>query len=120
MVTLSGAHSIGLAGCGSFSNRLFNQSNTSQVLVDPTLDPNYANFLLTRCPNNSAQAKVNMDSITPDLLDNNYYVGLTRNLGLFTSDHALLTSNTTSSMVIILSLSLYIYLPYFHPLVAND
>ncbi|KAF3786003.1 Peroxidase 5 [Nymphaea thermarum] len=97
MVTLSGAHSIGVAGCGSFSNRLFNFSSTSQV--DPTLDPDYAAFLLSRCPNDTATAKVNLDSITPDVLDNNYYLGLTRNLGLLTSDQALLTTTTSTAMV---------------------
>lgn len=40
-----------------------------------------------------------MDLITPDKLDNKYYVGLTNNLGLFISDAALLTNATMKALV---------------------
>jgi peroxidase len=40
-----------------------------------------------------------MDLITPDEFDNKYYVGLTNNLGLFTSDAALLTNATMKALV---------------------
>lgn len=100
MVTLSGAHSIGVAHCAAFTNRLYNFSSTSSV--DPTLNPTYAAFLQSQCPPNSnfTDPKVlPMDTITPTLLDNNYYVGLLKNLGLFTSDQALLTSTVSKQMV---------------------
>ncbi|CAN6466626.1 unnamed protein product [Victoria cruziana] len=101
MVTLSGAHSIGVAHCAAFTNRLYNFSSTSSV--DPTLNPTYAAFLQSQCPPNSnfTDPKVlPMDTITPTLLDNNYYVGLLKNLGLFTSDQALLTSTVSKQMVV--------------------
>ncbi|XP_031498594.1 peroxidase 5-like [Nymphaea colorata] len=101
MVTLSGAHSIGAAHCAAFTNRLYNFSSTSAV--DPTLDPTYATFLQGQCPPNSnfTDPKVlPMDTITPVVLDNMYYVGLLRNLGLFTSDQALLTSSASKQMVV--------------------
>ncbi|XP_031498807.1 peroxidase 1-like [Nymphaea colorata] len=100
MVVLSGAHSIGVAHCASFTARLYNSS--SPTGVDPTLDAAYAARLRAVCPNNTAATDpttVNMDTITPNVLDINYYVGLNRNLGLFTSDHALLTSNTSLNIV---------------------
>ena len=40
-----------------------------------------------------------MDLITPTKLDNRYYVGLQNNLGLFTSDAALLTNTTMKALV---------------------
>jgi peroxidase len=40
-----------------------------------------------------------MDLITPEKFDNKYYVGLTNNLGLFTSDAALLTNATMKALV---------------------
>jgi len=40
-----------------------------------------------------------MDLITPEKFDNKYYVGLTNNLGLFTSDVALLTNATMKALV---------------------
>ncbi|KAK8282783.1 hypothetical protein V6Z12_D08G049800 [Gossypium hirsutum] len=48
MVTLSGAHSIGVSHCSSFSNRLYSFNATHAQ--DPSLDPNYAAFLKTKCP----------------------------------------------------------------------
>lgn len=47
-----------------------------------------------------------MDSITPDVLDNKYYVGLLKHLGLFTSDATLLTDKKTRAEV-----HLYAYNP---------
>ncbi|CAA6653933.1 unnamed protein product [Spirodela intermedia] len=74
MVTLSGAHSIGVSHCGAFSNRI--SPNLLEVKCTPT------------APNTTT---VRMDLITADVLDNKYYVGVQNNLGLFTSDHALTT-----------------------------
>ncbi|GKV40580.1 hypothetical protein SLEP1_g48205 [Rubroshorea leprosula] len=48
MVTLSGAHSIGVSHCSSFSGRLYSFNATPPQ--DPSLDPSYAAFLKTKCP----------------------------------------------------------------------
>ncbi|KAI3459139.1 hypothetical protein Pfo_015802 [Paulownia fortunei] len=100
MVTLSGAHSIGISHCTSFSGRLY-------PTVDPTLDPKYAAFLKKICPppavNGTASTSnptVNLDSLTPTRLDNKYYVGLNAKRGLLTSDQVLLSSPLTSKMVV--------------------
>ncbi|KAL1816491.1 hypothetical protein ACET3Z_019065 [Daucus carota] len=95
MVTLSGAHSIGVSHCSSFTDRLYKFNATHPQ--DPSLDPKYAASLKRRCPKSSAQDRtVNLDSLTPQRLDNQYYVGLKYNRGLLTSDQTLLTSPLTS------------------------
>ncbi|KAK1279494.1 Peroxidase 5 [Acorus gramineus] len=100
MVTLSGAHSIGISHCGAFTNRLYNFSNAS--MIDPTLSSSYADLLRNKCPSNSTLSTpitVALDIITPNVLDNRYYTGLQLNLALLTSDQALLTNVNTSAAV---------------------
>ncbi|XP_026435094.1 peroxidase 5-like [Papaver somniferum] len=91
LVILTGAHSIGVAHCEAFINRLYNYSAASGT--DPTLDPVYAARLKRKCPSNTTNSSstVALDSLTPKLLDNMFYVGLMKNLGLLSSDQALLT-----------------------------
>ncbi|KAI3408630.1 Peroxidase [Psidium guajava] len=101
MVTLSGAHSIGISHCSSFSRRLYAFNAT--VAQDPSLDPAYAAFLKTKCPppSNATQADptVPLDSITANTLDNKYYLQLSKLRGLLTSDETLYTTPSTSGMV---------------------
>lgn len=100
MATLSGAHTIGVSHCSSFTNRLYNFSATSQV--DPTMSPAYAALLQNRCPpttNATTNITVALDLITPTVLDNKYYAGLQLTLGLLTSDQALMTDPTLSAEV---------------------
>ncbi|KAK8951339.1 Peroxidase 5 [Platanthera zijinensis] len=100
MVTLSGAHSIGVSHCPAFRNRIYNFSSTSKV--DPTLSLAYATLLQLACPFNtstSGNTTVALDLITPAVLDNAYYVGLQLSLGLFTSDQALLTQANLTAAV---------------------
>ncbi|KAI6694551.1 hypothetical protein NL676_022261 [Syzygium grande] len=100
MVTLSGAHSIGVSHCTSFSNRLYSFNATSKQ--DPLLDPKYAAFLKTKCPQNNSKTNptVALDSITPNILDNKYYQQLMTYRGLLSSDEALYTSMLTKGMVL--------------------
>ncbi|KAG0466695.1 hypothetical protein HPP92_017664 [Vanilla planifolia] len=100
MVTLSGAHSIGVSHCGPFRNRIYNFS--SPTGVDPSLNPAYAARLQRECPFNDASSgntTVVLDTLTPVVLDNLYYVGLKLGLGLFTSDAALLTDGRLREQV---------------------
>ncbi|KAF3632087.1 putative vacuolar protein sorting-associated protein 4B-like [Capsicum annuum] len=46
MVTLSGAHSIGIAHCAVFANCLYPQNNQQNLPIDPE----YSNFLKSICP----------------------------------------------------------------------
>ena len=100
MVTLSGAHSIGVAHCSSFSKRLYSFNATHAQ--DPSMDPHYAAYLKTKCPNHNSAGRdptVVLDSRTPLRLDNKYYVELRRRRGLLTSDQTLLSSPSTAKMV---------------------
>ncbi|KAK8614962.1 hypothetical protein V6N13_068748 [Hibiscus sabdariffa] len=104
MVTLSGAHSIGVAHCPAFSNRLYSFNATHPQ--DPSLDPNYAAFLKSRCPPpppgaiGDVTTTVLLDVVTPNRLDNKYYSELRHRRGLLTSDQTLMDSCSTSRMVL--------------------
>lgn len=100
MVILSGAHSIGISHCSAFVSRLYNFSSTFQT--DPSLDEKYAKVLKAKCPQgspNNVKTTVPMDVFTPNTVDNLYYDGVIKNLGLFTSDAKLLTDPKTKYVV---------------------
>lgn len=104
MVTLSGAHSIGVAHCPTFSKRLYSFNATHSQ--DPSMDPSYVNYLKTKCPrpNGNGQseqsAAVALEFFTRNRLDNRYYIELKNHRGLLTSDQTLLSSSLTSKMVL--------------------
>jgi len=91
MVTLSGAHTIGQAHCGTFSNRLY-------PTVDPTLNASLATILESECPQSGADPnfRQDLDIVTPLCFDNQYYKNLADHNGLLTSDEALYTDNSTT------------------------
>ncbi|KAF7837170.1 peroxidase 24 [Senna tora] len=94
LVTLSGAHTIGIAHCIVIQRRLYNFTGKGDT--DPTLDPAYAEMLKQKCklpPNLNDTVK--MDPNTPLSFDNGYYVALNKNQGLFQSDAALLTNRVS-------------------------
>ncbi|EPS71201.1 hypothetical protein M569_03559, partial [Genlisea aurea] len=97
LVVLSGAHTIGVSHCSSFSSRLYNFSSTNPV--DPTLNWQYAQQLQSECPLGDADTEVPMDPITPTLFDTNYYLLVSQGKGLFQSDAALLNNSFTNSYV---------------------
>jgi len=102
MVTLSGAHSIGVSHCSSFSeNRLYNFSGTGRQ--DPTMDPRFALSLKAKCPiqnsNSNSDPTVPLDSLTPRRLDEKYYLDLQVKRGVLTSDQTLMSNPSTSRMV---------------------
>ncbi|WJX19784.1 peroxidase [Trifolium repens] len=107
MVTLSGAHSIGVSHCSSFSNRLYSFNAT--FTQDPSMDPKFAMFLKSRCPPPQSQSHVQVQNIdptvvfdgsTPNDLDNKYYMRLKNHRGLLTSDQTLYDSDLTRQMVL--------------------
>ncbi|KAG4997850.1 hypothetical protein JHK82_028622 [Glycine max] len=99
MVTLSGAHSIGVSHCSAFSKRLYSFNDT--VTQDPSMDSSYAETLKSNCPAppSTIDSTVSLDPSTPIRLDNKYYEGLINHRGLLTSDQTLYTSQTTREMV---------------------
>ncbi|GJZ82493.1 peroxidase 10 [Tanacetum coccineum] len=110
VVVLSGAHTIGLAQCFTFKNRLFDFKGTGQP--DPNLDTSLATSLKTSCPNvdNSNSNLNSLDLVTTYQFDNAYYKNLVNNAGLLESDQALMGHPLTASMV--KDYSMYPYLFY--------
>ncbi|XP_028762280.1 uncharacterized protein LOC114720755 [Neltuma alba] len=98
LVVLSGAHTIGIAHCNSFSNRLFNFTGKGDQ--DPSLDPKYAEFLKSKCKGLSDNTTiVEMDPKSSTTFDSDYYSSLLKNKGLFESDAALLTNKQAKKTV---------------------
>ncbi|KAL1060968.1 hypothetical protein V6Z11_1Z056700 [Gossypium hirsutum] len=88
LVTLSGAHTIGLAHCSAFSDRFQQDSKGKLRLVDTSLDITYAK---------RAQQKVS--SRHPLHSTNQYYGNLLAHKGLFQSDSVLLEDGRTRKQV---------------------
>ncbi|CAN6297683.1 unnamed protein product [Urochloa humidicola] len=97
LVALSAAHSVGLSHCSKFSNRLYNYQPGQPT--DPTLNPKYARFLESKCPDGGPDNQVFMDQASPAQLDNQYYRNLQDGGGLLGSDEVLYTDNRTRPMV---------------------
>ncbi|KAM7478529.1 hypothetical protein LguiA_026742 [Lonicera macranthoides] len=100
MVTLSGAHSIGVAHCSSFSTRLYSFNSTHAQ--DPSMHPHFARKLKKICTpsaSNASDSIVPLDVTTPNRLDNKYYVNLENYRALLKSDQVLLSSDSTATIV---------------------
>ncbi|KAE8099551.1 hypothetical protein FH972_017526 [Carpinus fangiana] len=91
-VALLGAHSVGRVHCINLVDRLY-------PTVDPTLDPNYADYLKGRCPTPNPDPMgvfyARNDRETPMILDNMYYKNLLGHKGLLTVDQQLVSDPTT-------------------------
>lgn len=91
MVTLSGAHTVGVSHCSSFSSRLTSTSD---------MEPGLKSSLQSQCSSNTGSDNtVAQDLRTPDQLDNQYYKNVLNRQVLFESDAALLKATDTSAAV---------------------
>ncbi|KAB1204775.1 Peroxidase 46 [Morella rubra] len=100
LVTLSGAHTIGIAHCSAFSDRFEKDSKGNLTLIDSSLDGTYAEELMKRCPAGaSLSVTVHNDPETSFVFDNQYYQNLQAHKGLFQSDSALFSDNRTRKQV---------------------
>ncbi|XP_020254996.1 peroxidase 5-like [Asparagus officinalis] len=103
MVTLSGAHSIGVSHCSSFTSRLYSFNSTHTQ--DPSMNPKFAKFLKTKCLPISKAAKRGLDPLVAlDVkgvyhLDVKYYENLMKGKGLLRSDQTLVEDPWTAWMV---------------------
>ncbi|KAJ3679399.1 hypothetical protein LUZ60_017410 [Juncus effusus] len=105
LVWLSGAHTIGIAHCNSFSKRLYNF--TGNLDQDPSLDPAYAeNLKKYKCKNLQDNVTfVEMDPGSFLTFDTDYYKNLLKRRGLFSSDAALITDSTAKAGITTLASS---------------
>ncbi|XVF35706.1 hypothetical protein REPUB_Repub18cG0169200 [Reevesia pubescens] len=101
LVTLSGAHTIGLAHCSAFSDRFQQDSNGKLTLIDTSLDSTYAEEIMKKCPADASASNntVNNDPETAFAFDNQYYSNLFAHKGLFQSDSVLLEDGRTRKQV---------------------
>ncbi|KAL7128828.1 hypothetical protein ABFS83_13G020100 [Erythranthe nasuta] len=97
LVVLSGAHTIGVSHCSSFSNRLYNFTGKGDS--DPALESNYTAFLMRRCKLMDAGSLVEMDPRSYKVFDTSYYRAVANKKGLFTSDSSLLADGETRAYV---------------------
>jgi peroxidase len=97
LVLLSGAHTVGIAHCPAFSNRLYNFTGVGDE--DPALDSEYAaNLKARKCTTAGDNTTiVEMDPGSFRTFDLSYYKLLLKRRGLFQSDAALTTSSTTKA-----------------------
>ncbi|KAK9272537.1 hypothetical protein L1049_002910 [Liquidambar formosana] len=98
MIALSGAHTVGFSHCSRFANRLYSFSSSSTV--DPSLNSNYAQQLMSACPQNvDPSIAVDLDPVTPQTFDNVYYQNLVAGKGLLSSDEVLFSDPTSQPTV---------------------
>ncbi|KAM0914405.1 hypothetical protein ACQ4PT_011586 [Festuca glaucescens] len=102
LVVLSGAHTLGTAHCPSYADRLYNATSQDGAysLVDPSLDSEYADKLRLKCKSLDDQSMLSeMDPGSYKTFDSSYYGHVAKRRGLFRSDAALLTDDTTRDYV---------------------
>ncbi|GMP66913.1 hypothetical protein CsSME_00027078 [Camellia sinensis var. sinensis] len=97
LVVLSGGHTIGISHCPSFTNRLYNFTGKGDT--DPTMNQNYIAQLKKKCKPGDTTTIVEMDPGSSKIFDTDYYTVVSKRRGLFQSDAALLTDNTTNAYV---------------------
>lgn len=95
-VALLGAHTVGRVHCVNIVHRLY-------PTVDPTLDPDFAKYLKTRCPSAEPDPKAveyaRNDHVNPMVWDNLYYKNIMSNKGLLIVDQQLVSDPTTYPFV---------------------
>ncbi|KAI3961725.1 hypothetical protein MKW92_004617 [Papaver armeniacum] len=94
---LSGGHTIGIANCAGFSQRLYNFTGKGDT--DPTLDSEYVPRLKSKCKPNDFVTNAEMDPGSFKTFDSSYYKLVAKRRGLFTSDAALLNDPETKAYV---------------------
>jgi peroxidase len=92
LVAISGGHTVGIAHCSSFEDRLF-------PARDPTMNEWFFNHLKQTCPAKGVVNTTVNDIRTPRTFDNKYYVDLMNRQGLFTSDQDLFVNATSKPIV---------------------
>ncbi|XP_050215327.1 peroxidase 9 [Mercurialis annua] len=97
LVALSGAHTIGVARCVTFKQRLYNQNGNNEP--DETLEKTYYRGLKSACPKSGGDNNISpLDFGSPVRFDNTYFKLILWGKGLLTSDEVLYTGNADKTM----------------------
>ncbi|PSS19809.1 Peroxidase [Actinidia chinensis var. chinensis] len=100
LVALSGGHTIGVARCVTFKQRLYNQNGNNQP--DATLEKTYYHGLKAVCPKTGGDNNLSpLDFASPAKFDNTYFKLVLWGKGLLTSDEVLLTGNVGKTMELV-------------------
>lgn len=100
VVALSGAHTFGRARCIVIRGRLYNFSGTGKP--DPTINKTYLTTLQNKCPQTgNGQGLANLDPVTNNTFDNQYFANLQNHMGLLSSDQELFSTPNASSIDIV-------------------
>ncbi|XP_027069855.1 peroxidase 60-like [Coffea arabica] len=100
MVYLLGGHTVGVAHCSLFQDRLYNFQNSGQP--DNTMSPLLRFFLRIRCPQNATvDNTVNLDQnpLSSLIVDNSYYKQTKLNRGILQIDQQLALDPLTKDIV---------------------
>ncbi|KAF9597269.1 hypothetical protein IFM89_016410 [Coptis chinensis] len=97
VASLSGAHTIGLAKCGTFSHRLFNFSGSGAP--DRTMNTELQTNLQGVCPlNGDGDKTTDLDINSVDLFDNHYFSNLVNGKGILQSDQELFSGGDAAAL----------------------
>ncbi|KVH99327.1 heme peroxidase [Cynara cardunculus var. scolymus] len=95
-----GAHTIGMARCTTFKQRLYNQNGNNQP--DSTLERSYYHDLKSVCPKTGGDSNISpLDLASPATFDNTYFKLILSGKGLLTSDQVLLAGNLGKTMQLV-------------------
>ncbi|XP_057540893.1 peroxidase 57-like [Amaranthus tricolor] len=97
MVVLLGAHTIGVAHCNFFQDRVTNFQGTGSP--DPTMSPSLASTLRTLCGSNQNNPSTFLDQNTSFVFDNEFYNQIRKNRGILQIDQELAVDSLSSSTV---------------------
>lgn len=102
MVSLSGAHTIGITRCVVFRQTLYNHSGDNRP--DSTINTSFLQQLQGQCPRAGGdELPSSLDYVTPARFDNSYFANLKQQKGVLHSDRTLYdpaaSGSVTSSTV---------------------
>ncbi|KAK1682220.1 hypothetical protein QYE76_043068 [Lolium multiflorum] len=97
LVVLSGAHTLGVAHCPSFSYRVHNYTGVGDE--DPSMEPEYAEGLNAKCAPDNFASVVPLDTVTTNEFDLGYFQSVYAGKGLLGSDDALRHDSLTGAYV---------------------
>ncbi|KAI7990860.1 Peroxidase 44 [Camellia lanceoleosa] len=101
MVTLLGAHTVGVAHCGFFQNRLSNFQGSGKP--DPTMDPTLVSKLFQLCGTQSRPLSQDptafLDQNTSFIFDNEYYHQIKLKRGVMQIDQELALDKASAPIV---------------------
>nr|AZL41267.1 peroxidase 60 [Datisca glomerata] len=98
MVYLLGAHTVGVTKCNIIQDNLYNFQSTGKPTSN--MDPILLKQLQSQCPQASASnVTINLDQVTPDIIDKSYYRQIIARRGILQIDQQLALDPLTKHIV---------------------